>query len=123
MTVRVEICKKIIKDQLAGDKVADSAFQSFTMSVYCFPDPTQGKQAMIISAIGYSENQTSEYFIRTDLEKSRLLESVLRVRKRWVFEVQNLASYLLVGDMLENKVADVLSMKGKTGKAVGTVRT
>jgi len=40
------------------------------MSVYCFPDPLDGKQAMIISAIGYAENQMAVYYIRmTDLEK------------------------------------------------------
>ena len=68
--VSVECCKKIIKEKLAGPKVPDAAFQTFTMSVYCFPDPASGKQALIISAIGYSENQMSEYYIRmTDLEK------------------------------------------------------
>src|SRR6185437_2618210 len=70
LTLRVECCKKIIKEKLAGPKVPDSAFQTFTMSVYCFPNPKDGKQAMIISSIGYSENQMAEYYIRmTDLEK------------------------------------------------------
>jgi len=32
-------------------------------------------------------------------------------------------SYFLVGGDLENKVADVLCMKGKSDKAAGTVRT
>src|SRR6185437_14480520 len=58
-------------------KSTGCCFQTFTRSVYCFPDPTSGKQALIISAIGYSENQMSEYYIRmTDLEKYRRANAV-----------------------------------------------
>ena len=125
LTVRVECCKKIIKDHLAGDNVPDTAYQNFTMSVYCFPNPDEGRQKMIISSIGFSENQMSEYFIRmTDMEKVQTCRKCVEGAKEMGLGGHCFSFYcLFVGAQLENKVADVLSMKGKTGGPVGTVRT
>ena len=79
---------------------------------------------MIISSIGFSENQMSEYFIRmTDLEKVQTCRKCVEGAREMGLAGHWFIFYCsFVGAHLENKVGDVLSMKGKKGQVAGTVR-
>ena len=58
------ICKEIL-ESLAADDEDRLAYETFWMSIYCFPDPKDPKQLEIIRALGFVDNVTQDIRIES----------------------------------------------------------
>ena len=54
------LCRLILCRELLGEMAADDPtrpyLETFEMSIYCFPDPTDAEQRLLIRTIGFADN-------------------------------------------------------------------
>ena len=77
---RYFICKEIIDHKLHENP---ALFRHFQMQIYCFPNPKDAKQLLLIKSLGSSENELSKIYVEMrDWEQLTVVrEGLINARK------------------------------------------